>query len=253
VIITVGTLSGGVGSWAACRRWIDANGTDGLALLFADTGEEDPDTYRFLDDAAADLGAPLYRVTSGRDIWEVFRAHRWIGNSKLAHCSWDLKTEPSRAWIADHPGITGIIVGIDWSEQHRLADITARWGADGLTVLAPLVEDVWGKRRAQDLAERRGLRLPAMYGMGFGHANCRGCVKAGQGHWLRVLEQWPDVYARHEAQETALRAELGQGAILRDWSEPGAPALTLTQLRQRAESHAPQLDLFEEGGCGCFT
>ena len=150
MIITVGTLSGGVGSWAACRRWIDANGTDGLALLFADTGEEDPDTYRFLDDAAADLGAPLYRVTSGRDIWEVFRAHRWIGNSKLAHCSWDLKTEPSRAWIADHPGITGIIVGIDWSE-------------------------------------------------------------------------------------------------------PGAPALTLTQLRQRAESHAPQLDLFEEGGCGCFT
>ena len=125
-ITTVGTLSGGVGSWAACRLWIDEHGPGGMALLFADTGYEHPDTYRFRDDAATDLGVPLHIVTSGKDIWDVFRDHRWIGNSQLAHCSWDLKTIPCREWLdREAPGAT-VLVGIDVTEaDRRMGDIVA--------------------------------------------------------------------------------------------------------------------------------
>ena len=91
-----------------------------------------------------------------------------------------------------------------------------------------------------------------MYRLGFAHANCMGCVKAGQGHWLSVLEHFPEMYAHHERNEAALRAELCQGAILRDWRQPGAPGMTLAQLRKRASEHDPQLDVFEQGGCACF-
>ncbi len=45
-------FSGGAGSWAAAKR-IAARP---LTLLFADTLIEDGDLYRFLDDAAADVG-----------------------------------------------------------------------------------------------------------------------------------------------------------------------------------------------------
>lgn len=41
------SLSGGVGSWFAGRRWIDRHGADDTVLLFADTLIEDPDLYRF--------------------------------------------------------------------------------------------------------------------------------------------------------------------------------------------------------------
>src|SRR6516225_1996260 len=129
-IHTAGMLSGGAGSWGACRRWIDQHGTDGLVLLFTDVGGnpanahtgEDPDTLRFLDDAAADLGAPLVKLRDGRDIWDVFWQKRWLGNTQVAHCSWELKTTPVRQWLEQNaPRVQRIIVGIDATEDHRAA------------------------------------------------------------------------------------------------------------------------------------
>lgn len=51
-------FSGGIGSWAAARRVADKYGIENLVLLFADVLTEDPDTYRFNEDAATDLGVP---------------------------------------------------------------------------------------------------------------------------------------------------------------------------------------------------
>ncbi len=49
-------FSGGLASWAAAKRVAAENGTDALVLLFSDTLMEDEDLYRFLDQAAADVG-----------------------------------------------------------------------------------------------------------------------------------------------------------------------------------------------------
>ena len=53
----VGMLSGGEASWAAMKRDAERRGVEGLTLLFTDTKEEDADTYRFLRDSAANVGA----------------------------------------------------------------------------------------------------------------------------------------------------------------------------------------------------
>src|ERR1700689_4958768 len=94
-LTTVGTLSGGAGSWGACRRWIDEHGPDGMVLVFTDVGGRDPvarekglvgehpDTLRFLGDARTDLGVPLVTITEGRDIWQVFHDRKWLGNASL--------------------------------------------------------------------------------------------------------------------------------------------------------------------------
>jgi hypothetical protein len=52
-------FSGGIGSWGAAKRVAASHGTECMTLLFADTKIEDPDLYRFLTDAAANIGAPL--------------------------------------------------------------------------------------------------------------------------------------------------------------------------------------------------
>ena len=99
-------FSGGIGSWASARRLVDQHGADNVICLFADVkGDndtdnphigEDEDTYRFIDDAIAQLGCQYVRVADGRNIWEVFRDKRYLGNSRQANCSHELKQKPAR-------------------------------------------------------------------------------------------------------------------------------------------------------------
>lgn len=62
-------FSSGIGSWAAAKRVAEQHGTENLVLLFADTGIEDQDNYRFLLDAADSL-LPGFRACLNR----IFRA-----------------------------------------------------------------------------------------------------------------------------------------------------------------------------------
>lgn len=257
-------FSSGAGSWAAARRVADTYGTDGLVLLFADVrGDstdphvgEDPDNYRFLAEAAADVGGELVIVADGRTIWQVFRDKRFLGNTRLANCSHLLKQEPARRWLAEHadPERTTLHVGIDWSESHRLPAVERGW--QPYRVTAPLTEPPYLDREAvlADL-RRRGIAPPRLYDLGFAHANCGGgCVKAGQGQFIHLLRTMPERYARWEAEEAALRDHLGKDvAILRDRTGGPVRPLTLTELRERHEARPEQLDLLDVGGCGCFV
>ncbi len=89
-------FSSGAGSWAAARRVADLHGTDDLWLVLSDVNIEDEDNYRFIHDAAADVGGTLVHLKDGRDIWQVFRNNRFLGNSRLANCSKFLKQQPAR-------------------------------------------------------------------------------------------------------------------------------------------------------------
>ncbi len=248
-------FSGGVGSWGAARRYIDANGPDGGVLLFADTRIEDMDLYRFLTQCAGDLACPLVVVADGRTPWEVFRDERFLGNSQVAPCSKILKQKQSRKWIDANcsPG-TEIIVGIDWSESHRLPAIVNGWTP--YRVVAPLVDEgIVNKVRLIEEIESRGIKRPRMYDEGFAHNNCGGfCCRAGKAHFRHLHEMRPEAYADAERKEQEMRDYLERDvSILSDKRGESKTPLTLRDFRERIESN-PQTDMFEEwGACGCFT
>lgn len=244
-------FSGGVASWAAARRLVDHRGPDGTVLLFTDTLTEDEDLYRFLDDAERDLGIPVTRIAEGRDIWQVFRDERFLGNSRADPCSRILKRELSRRWIAEHAPGAAVCIGFDWTEVHRLDRARAAWAPR--EVIAPMVDPPY-RLRAELIAdlESRGIRAPRLYGLGFEHNNCGGgCVKAGVGHFARLLRAFPSRYADWERHEGEVRADLGDVSILRDRAGGETRPLTLAALRERIESGG-QVDLWDVGGCGCF-
>ncbi len=249
-------FSSGAGSWAAARRVADEHGTEGLTLLFADVLGEDEDNYRFLREAAADIGGDLVVLTEGRTIWEVFHDKRYLGNTRLANCSHMLKQEPCRRWLDEHcdPASTTVYVGVDWSEQHRLPGIVRNYAP--FRAEAPLCVPPYVSKAAvlADLA-RRGIEPPRLYALGFAHANCGGgCVRAGQGQFARLLEVLPDRYAEWEHNEQDLREHLGKDvAILRDRSGGRTVPLTLRAFRERHEAMPEQTDMFDIGGCGCFV
>jgi hypothetical protein len=122
-------FSGGITSWAAGKRIAEQHGAEGLVLLFADTQIEDEDTYRFLPEAAASIGAPLVTIADGRDPWQVFRDERYLGNTRVDPCSKLLKRELLRRWVEDNcdPADAIIVLGLDWTEGDRLTTNRERW------------------------------------------------------------------------------------------------------------------------------
>ena len=249
-------FSGGAGSWATAKRVKERHPDDPLVLVFADTKAEDPDLYRFLQDSAANLNARLVWLQDGRDLWEVFRDKRFIGNSRLANCSHLLKQKPAREWLEANvqPDDAVIYVGIDWTETHRLASIVEAYKP--YRAEAPLTEPPFmDKAAVLEWMRREGIEPPRLYALGFAHNNCGGfCVRAGQAQFKRLLEVFPERYAYHEAQEESMRQMLDRDvSILSEQRQGHKVPLTLRSFRERQESQPGLFDADDWGGCGCFV
>lgn len=256
-------FSGGVGSWMTAKRVAEAHGTSDMVLLFADVSSgrsphvgEDEDTYRFVVEAAENVGAELVTVSDGRDIWQVFRDDRFLGNTRLANCSKFLKQKPCREWLEANcdPAETVVYVGIDWSETHRLPAIERGWVP--YRVEAPMTEPpLMDKAQMLAALEAEGIKMPRLYRAGFAHNNCGGfCVRAGQAQMELLLREHPERYAFHEAEEQKLRDHLGKDvAVLRDRTGGTTTPLTLRRFRERLDGDAALFDALDVGGCGCFV
>jgi len=249
-------FSGGVSSWGAAKRVAERYGTQNMKLLFADTRMEDEDTYRFLIEAAQNVGAPLQVISDGRTPWQVMFDENFLGNSRFDPCSRVLKRQLIDRWLTencDRP-MTSVYVGIDWTEEHRYTKLRDRRAAEGWYYYAPLCEAPYiSKLDLLSDLKAAGIRPPRLYELGFSHNNCGGfCVKGGQGHFLNLLRRLPKRFAEHEDKEQGIRVQIGKDvSILTDRAGDGKKKpLTLRDFRIRIENGA-QVDAFEIGGCGC--
>jgi hypothetical protein len=263
--------SGGMGSWATAKRVIAQHGVDNTLLVFTDTkgkddqnehAGEDPDTYRFIDETVQEMGVELVRLEDGRNVWEVYKAVRFIGNSSLAPCSHHLKQKVAMKWIRNtfQPDECVVYIGIDWTEAHRTAAPTRNYAP--YEVKYPMCEEPyitkWDMIR---WCNSLGIREPRSYALGFPHNNCGGfCCRAGHAQFKILLEKNPERYAYHEQKEQEMREYLGKdvSVLSRKIGKTKHP-LTLVQLREelerRNEGTGEQLtlDLDDFGGCGCFV
>lgn len=248
--------SGGIGSWATAKRVISKYGKENVLLLFTDTLIEDEDLYRFLDETVTEMGAELVRIEDGRDPWQVFKDKRFLGNSRIAPCSHELKQKVARDWIEAnyHPDECVLYLGIDWTEEHRTKAPVENWKP--YRVEFPLCEEPFATKDEM-LAELEslGIEQPRLYKMGFAHNNCGGfCVRAGQGHFANLLKTMPERYKYHEEKEQEMREFLGKDvSILRRQRNGVQQRLTLRQLREEIEAGGKQIDMTDIGGCGCFV
>lgn len=257
-------FSGGIGSWATAKRVAEQHGTENLFLLFTDVKGnnpsphvgEDEDTYRFIDDAVANIGGHYVYLNTGKDIWDVFKQRRFLGNSRQANCSFELKQKPARQWLEANcdPETTIVYVGIDWTETHRIEAIERNYLP--YIAKAPMTEAPFlSKRQMIAWAESEGLKPPRLYQLGFAHNNCGGgCVRAGQGQFKQLLALMPERFAEWERQEQGIREHLDKEvSILKRTTNGEKQTLTLTQLRQEIGSQPSLIDDSDLGGCGCFV
>lgn len=75
------------------------------------------------------------------------------------------------------------------------------------------------------MVERAGIKLPAMYDLGYTHNNCIGCVKGGAGYWNKIRVDFPLVFQRMAKTERMIGARIckvGKERVFLDELSPTA-------------------------------
>lgn len=244
--------SDGLGSFAAAYRVVSEHGPKSVECVFTDTKTEDEDLYRFLDDSIEFLGCDLVKLEDGRNIWQVFKDSRFMGNSRVDPCSKILKREMFEKYLRTYdPADVVVYYGIGPHEAHRAATIIDRWRP--YQVEMPLLDQPMNKEEILVLLDNLGIQPPRLYDLGFEHNNCGGfCVKTGQRQMLHLLRTMPDRYAWHEQQQEELFADIGPHEFIRKVVDGHLHYLSLKEFREMIESgERPQM--FANGACACFA
>jgi hypothetical protein len=151
--------------------------------------EEHEDNLRFKADCVSWFGQ---QVTTLRDIKynasiiQVFRRKQFMKGPRGAPCSGELKRRVLDAW--KQPGDV-MVFGFTMEEQDRYEDFVER--NPDIPALAPLIDAGLGKDDCKAMVERAGIVLPYMYRLGYDNANCKGCVKGGEGYWRAIRHDFP--------------------------------------------------------------
>lgn len=199
----------------------------------------------------------LIWLSDGLDPWDIYEKSRYLGSSRIAKCSHVLKQDMAARHIKENfaPDDTLLYMGIDWTEEHRTSSPRKNW--QPYKVLFPLCEEplIFKDEILWEL-EEAGIELPALYKQGFSHNNCGGfCCRAGQGHFMHLLEQKPDLYAYHEKREKDFQQFIGKDyTILKRTVNKKTERFSLEQLRRLyEEGKGAEIDRQDVGGCGCFV
>lgn len=215
-------FSGGITS-AWCAGWALRNfPREEVVLLFCDTKEEDPDTYRFLKEMANALEMEITERSDGRSVTEVALDNNMLPNDRAAFCSRELKQEQANRYVAElqENGATEIIrvMGFSAMEPKRVQRHTALcWKQSSffckVSVRFPLIEENITKQDCWDWCNcTMGVAPPEMYKWS-DHANCPGCFRGGKAYWLSVHDNRPLVFW----QRSSLEKQIGH-TILPDVS-----------------------------------
>lgn len=229
-------VSGGSASAVAWYRCLCLYGESHVFPVFADTCSEDEDLYRFLDDCEKEFGQKITRLSSGKDIWDVFDETgimRIAKSGNACKASIILKQQPLDQHFLEHQ-FDAQAVGIQYDEPERITSLKSR---KQTPLLFPLVlPPRLGECLVHEEIRKLGLKLPRLYEQEFTHNNCGGgCILAGLAQWNAFRLANPEGFAYAKEREEVFTARTGF-TVLRDQSDGEVKSYTLAQLETDAEA-----------------
>ena len=231
---------------------VQAYGKENCILFFTNTLWEDDDNYRFMDEIAEYIGIEITERIDGRTPEEVFYDVRFLGNSRVAKCSEELKVRQTIVFLEELRDIHNLepilYFGIGPHESHRadnLKEFYEHRPIEPIETRFPMIETFTPDKDIKSIIENEwGIKLPRMYNIaeklkpelgikGFSHANCGGrCVRGGYQHYALLYAIWPERYAEQEEMEENFRTHFDKDiSILKKDGKP----YTLKQYRELLE------------------
>jgi 3'-phosphoadenosine 5'-phosphosulfate sulfotransferase (PAPS reductase)/FAD synthetase len=236
--VHVAMFSGGASSAYVAYHMVQTYGKENSILFFTDTFWEDEDNYRFMEEVAEYIGLPITMRFDGRTPEEVFHDTRFLGNSRMAKCSEELKVRQTLIFLEnlrDEDNLEPILYfGIGPHEQHRAVNLRNFYEHNPIEPIEtrfPMIETFREDLDVKSIIRNEWkIKLPRMYGLGFSHANCGGrCVRGGLGHYALLYQVWPHQYQAQEEMEENFRKKFGKEvSILKRNSKP----FTLREYRE---------------------
>lgn len=215
---TVCWFSCGAASAVAAKLTLAKNPNAVIACIVI-PGEHE-DNARFLADCEHWFGQTVVRLASTRyrDHWDVIEKRRFLVGPKGALCTTELKKMVRHDFQrADDIQVFGYTV----EEVHRAKQF--REQNFEVVLSTPLIDAGLTKQDCLAMVERAGIKLPAMYRLGYRNNNCIGCVKGGMGYWNRIRVDFPHVFDRMAKLERHLKRTIlkdGKQRIYLDELDP---------------------------------
>ena len=170
---------------------------DGLPFdeaVFADTGNEVPETYDYLDTAGkylADHDVPLNIVSKqGRTLYETSWDRRVFPSAIWRWSTRDFKVTPIQRHYRSYDAHVNQYLAIAWDEVHRMKDSRV----DYVTNLYPLVDRKLTRADCIDIIQETGLPVPE-------RSSCYFCPFNSVERWQWLYETHPELYEKAVALE----------------------------------------------------
>lgn len=192
--------SGGVASAVTCRICIEWFGVENVRLVFIDTHNEHPDTYRFLSDCERWYNSKIETIChpTYTDIRDVWYDHLSLNISKGAKCSEVLKIQVRQQFIKKNP-FSFQAFGFDVTELERAKNMQKN--NPHLRPIFPLIAQLMNKKDCIKTIQKANnlflnIEVPITYKLGFQNNNCfqTGCVKGGIGYWQKIQTESPEKF-----------------------------------------------------------
>lgn len=182
--------------------------TYNVQIVNAFIKQEHEDNRRFLADCEKWFARTITVLQDEKydaDIINVFNRTRFMKGQRGAPCTRILKRELLDKW--SQPGDC-LVFGFTIEEEDRFEDFQERF--PNRPAVAPLIKAGLSKEDCKAMLQRADIELPMMYRMGYDNANCKGCVKGGEGYFRAIREDFPiEFEALCKVQD-----ELGKGSYL---------------------------------------
>ncbi|MCA0972254.1 hypothetical protein LCM20_16720 [Halobacillus litoralis] len=212
--VHIAMFSGGASSAYVAYKMVQTYGRENSMLFFTNTLWEDEDNYRFMEEVSEYIGVEITEVVDGRTPEEVFYDYGFLGNSRVAKCSEELKVYQTLTFLEDlrdEQNLEPILhFGIGPHEKHRMENLQNFYSHHPLEPVEtrfPMIDTYREDIDVKSIIESEWkIKLPRMYDLGFSHANCGGrCVRGGLGHYARLYKVWPERYKEQEEMEERFR------------------------------------------------
>lgn len=209
-------FSGGKDSTALALRLAEQG--EEYVLFFTPTGRELPECIDHIARVAAMTGKRLEVRTAGTGLRGLIEGYRALPNNRQRWCTRQLKIEPCKAFLLEHPGST-LLVGLRADEEER----EGMWGAFA-SYRYPMREWGWGLEHVRSYLDDRNVTVPD-------RTDCDWCYDQQLGEWWRLWKEHPDRWGEAEALEEKI------GHTFRSDTRDSWPA-GLKDLRERFEAGA---------------
>lgn len=188
-----------------------------VRIVYIETHSGHPDNARFIRDCEAWYGRKIEVIQSDRyrDVEDVLRRKRYINGATGAACTLHLKKKVRYALEDEIGDWFGQVWGFEFSVNEINRAIRFQEQNPRNKPLFPLIEQQLTKAECLGILQKAGIKLPAMYRLGYHNNNCIGCVKGGMGYWNKIRRDFPETFARMAAIErdvnaTCLKDDNGQ-------------------------------------------